>query len=538
MTQSTIAASYDAIPYPNLGYSHTHPDHLATLATLLGLNPAPAEKCRVLELGTATGWNIIPFAYMFPESQFVGIDISPVQIREGQTAIQALDLKNIRLEARDILEVTPEFGEFDYIIAHGVYSWVPPAVRDALMRVCKHNLAPNGVAYISYNTFPGSYMTRMVREMMLYHTREATTTFEKAEGARDFMAFVREHNTIPNSGFAAYLNTYSDMLQQRLEHATARSNSVLLHDELAEINDASYFHEFASHAAQHGLQYLVEAEFPTVMVQNLKDPVIETIHEFATDIIETEQYLDFLRNRNFRKTLLCHAEIELDRTIKLERVTTFRVSSMAHPVGDEPDIAGGTAEKFAASDNATFTTDHPLSKAAFFYLTEVSPQSVPFKSLFIAARNILSEFEPQPDDATSINREAQILAANLLQAYSYSTNLITFSITTPRYVTELSEQPTISPVARYLAESSLLVPNMRHERVELDAISHFLLTRLDGTKNRVDLMNALLDLFGQGTFSFQIHNETVTDPDKIKEILERQLDLAMMWFAHAALLVA
>ena len=163
MTQSTIAASYDAIPYPNLGYSHTHPDHLATLATLLGLDPASPEKCRVLELGTASGWNIIPFAHAFPESQFVGIDISPIQIQEGQAAIQALGLQNIRLEARDILEITPELGEFDYIIAHGVYSWVPPEVRDALMRVCKQNLAPNGVVYISYNTYPGSYMTRMVR---------------------------------------------------------------------------------------------------------------------------------------------------------------------------------------------------------------------------------------------------------------------------------------------------------------------------------------------------------------------------------------
>ncbi|GIK64994.1 MAG: hypothetical protein BroJett018_27880 [Chloroflexota bacterium] len=538
MNQSTIAASYDAIPYPNLGYSHTHPDHLATLATLLGLNPASPEKCRVLELGTASGWNIIPFAYAFPESEFVGIDISPVQIQEGQAAIQALGLQNIRLEACDILEITSELGGFDYIIAHGVYSWVTSDVRDALMRVCKQNLAPNGVVYISYNTYPGSYMTRMVREMMLYHTRNAATPFEKAEGARDFMAFLRENNTIPESGFAAFLNTYSDMLQQRLEHATSRSNSVILHDELAEINDALYFHEFASHAAQHGLQYLVEAEFPTVMVSNLKDPVIDAIKEFAGDIIETEQYLDFLRNRNFRKTLLCHAEIELERTIKLERVTTFRVSSMARPLGDELDIASVSPEKFGASDNATFTTDHPLSKAAFFYLSEVSPQSIPFRSLFIAARNILSEFEPQPEDAASINREAQILAANLLQAYSYSTNLITFSLTAPRYTTELSEYPTVSPVARYLARSSLLVPNIRHERVELDAISHFLLLKLDGTNNRVDLMNALLDLFGKGSFAFQINNETVTDADKIKEILETQLNLTMEWFTHAALLVS
>jgi methyltransferase-like protein/SAM-dependent methyltransferase len=535
---NNIPTSYDDVPYPNLGYSHTHPDHLATLATLLGVNPAPPEKCRVLELGCAGGWNLIPFAYTLPESQFVGIDLSTKQIEEGQAAIAALELKNIQLQALDILQFPAELGEFDYIIAHGVYSWVPPQVRDKLMAVCKKHLSPNGVAYISYNTYPGSYMTRMVREMMLYHSRNLTIPQERAEYARDFMGFLRENNTIPDSGFAAFLNTYSDLLQQRLEHATSRSNSVLLHDELAEINDAIYFHEFAAHAAQHGLQYLVESEFPTVIINNFKDPVIENLKNFAGDIIETEQYLDFLRNRNFRKTLLCHAGVEVERTVKLERVTTLRVSSIARPVSEELDIFSVSPEKFAASDGAAFTTDHPLSKAAFFYLSEISPQPVPFKNLFLAARNILVEFEPQPDDAASINRDAQVLAANLLQAYSYSTNLITFSTIAPRYITELSDKPTVSPIARYLARTSLLVPNLRHERVELDAISHFLLLQLDGTKNREDLMNALLDLFAKGSFGFHINNEPVTDPEKVREILEQQLELTMEWFTRAALLIA
>jgi methyltransferase-like protein len=116
--------------------------------------------------------------------------------------------------------------------------------------------------------------------------------------------------------------------------------------------------------------------------------------------------------------------------------------------------------------------------------------------------------------------------------------LITFSTIAPRYITELSDKPTVSPIARYLARTSLLVPNLRHERVELDAISHFLLLQMDGTKNREDLMNDLLDLFAKGSFGFHINNEPVTDPEKVREILEQQLELTMEWFTRAALLIA
>src|SRR6185503_10934875 len=164
--------SYDALPYPLLAHAQTHPAWLATLAVVHGLRPAPVEHCRVLEIGCASGSNLIPFACEMDGSEFVGIDLSSRQVAEGQEFIRALGLRNIRLQAQDLLDFD-DAGTFDYIIAHGLYSWVPQTVRDRLMDICRRHLAPQGVAFISFNAYPGWQGLNMVRDLMLYRTRQA-----------------------------------------------------------------------------------------------------------------------------------------------------------------------------------------------------------------------------------------------------------------------------------------------------------------------------------------------------------------------------
>src|SRR6516165_7913322 len=150
--------SYDEIPYSNNAFYHTHPDCLATVATLFGMKPAPVQACRVLELGCGRGGNLIPMATSLPTSRFVGIDLSARQIAGGQEAVESLGLTNVELKQLSILDVDSDFGRFDYIICHGVYSWVPAAVQEKILEICAQNLAPSGIAYISYNCYPGWHL--------------------------------------------------------------------------------------------------------------------------------------------------------------------------------------------------------------------------------------------------------------------------------------------------------------------------------------------------------------------------------------------
>jgi len=139
--------SYDELPYGDQAFYYTHPDWLATIATLFGMQPAAVDRCRVLELGCGSGGNLLPMAESLPESRFLGIDLSPRQVSSGQATIQKLGLRNIELKAMSITDVNTEMGQFDYVICHGVYSWVPEPVQDKILAICKENLAPPGLAY-------------------------------------------------------------------------------------------------------------------------------------------------------------------------------------------------------------------------------------------------------------------------------------------------------------------------------------------------------------------------------------------------------
>src|SRR5258706_2966566 len=166
-----LLASYEEVPYESTPIHDAHPDVISTSALLLGLDPPPVPTSRILELGCSTGGNLITVALSFPNATFVGIDLSPKQISRGQAIIEKLGVQNVSLHAKSILDINPDFGQFDTIICHGVFSWVPEEVRKKILSICCKNLSPAGLAYISYNTYPGWHIRGMVRVLLNYHVR-------------------------------------------------------------------------------------------------------------------------------------------------------------------------------------------------------------------------------------------------------------------------------------------------------------------------------------------------------------------------------
>ena len=147
---SGIAQHYDDVPYTSKPFPQSQPPRLAALAKLFGLTPPDVAHARVLELGCASGGNLIPLAAAFPDAEFLGLDLSPKQIADGTARIARSGLTNIRLIQQSIADVTRGLGQFDYIICHGVYSWVPADVRDSILRVTHDNLSENGVALANF----------------------------------------------------------------------------------------------------------------------------------------------------------------------------------------------------------------------------------------------------------------------------------------------------------------------------------------------------------------------------------------------------
>ena len=537
---------YDEVPYPSLSHSQSHPDTLATLARLLGLHPAPLERCRVFEIGCASGGNLIPMAQGLPGSTFVGIDLSGRQVAEGQAAIAALGLNNITLRQLDILGVTADFGEFDYIVAHGIYSWVPPHVQEKLLDICRQNLAPHGVAYVSYNTYPGWHVFGMIREMMLYHTRGIADARERAAQARGLLDFLAESVPASDNNRGSLTHAYSGFLKRELERLGPKADAFMLHDELEEVNDPVYLHQFVERAARHGLQYVAEVEFRSVLPSHFQPEVSETLFKMARDSVEMEQYMDFLRNRSFRQSLLCHRDVQINRVIAPERLMGFHVAARAVPLSDQPDLQGVSVEKFKGQDGATLSIDHPVSKAAMLHLAEIWPRSVTFDALLTAARDRLNgagtgkerEREKEREGEGEAASDDQVLAANLLKAYVYSENLVELHVYAPPFTLQVSERPVASPWARWQARDWNKVTNLRHERVDLDSLSRFLLARLDGAHDCDDLLQALLaGPVASGDVVAQQDGEAVNDPDLARQVLAGEVQRSLRWLARAALLV-
>jgi SAM-dependent methyltransferase len=476
---SALAASYDALPYASLPFAQSHPDRLATLASLFGAIPAPVEHCRVLELGCASGGNLVPMAASLPHSQFVGIDFSGVNIARGAGDVAALGLPNVKLIQADIRSFDAGDERFDYIIAHGVLSWVPRDVQERLFAICSEWLAPQGVAYISYNTLPGWQTRGAIRDAMLYQARRFDDPATRVKQARAVLDFLAESLQDDASGYGAMLRGEASRLRQQPDF-------YIYHDHLEEVNDALYFHQFVERAAAHGLRYLGEADFKRMLLHDLAPGVATMLSRIAPDLLQREQFLDFLRNQTFRQTLLMHEATTLTRTISPDRIYSLHIATRAAPSRPAPDIASSTAEEFRMPDGSALKSQRPLTKAAMMVLIDHSPLAIGFDALHAMVAARLGMATPPAAGRAE-------LASDLLQ--SFAAGVVEIHATASPFVVDPGDTPRGSAVARLQATRGTQVTNLCHEWIALDEPARRLLGLLDGRTSR----SALAALAWPGT---------------------------------------
>lgn len=462
--------TYDAIAYPGQPLPQAHPDLLATIATLHGLSPAPPSSCRTLELGCGDGANLVPLAYLYPGGRFLGIDLAPSPIERGRAVIAELGLGNVELRCGDIMDLAADLGTFDYIIAHGLYSWVPAPVRDRILAIARDHLAPHGVAYVSYNAYPGAHVRQMLRGMLRFHTRSMTEPRRRIDQARALARFLADGQTAAGP--------YGELLREETRRAAAPEGEALLfHDDLAEVNHPVWFHEFAGHAAAFGLRFLAEAHYFESSDRHLPPTIRDALAGLGReDVVLREQYLDFLKCRRFRQSLLVHQEAPAQREPNPAKVSALAVASAARPE-TAPD---GATLTFRTPSGAAIAFDLPLAKAALLHLTDSSPEAMPFPELLAATSARLGT-----------DADAAMLAAVLLE--SFAVGVVELFTEPLRFAVRAGERPEVSAVARQqLRAGQKTLTNLRHAPVTADhPLTRQLLALMDGTRDRTMLLDEL-----------------------------------------------
>lgn len=358
--------SYDEAPYESYSYRDTHPDHLYVVGKLFGLNPPDFRKARVLELGCAAGGNLIPYALSFPQSQCVGIDLSGEEIGEGNRIRLAVDAKNVELLQKNIMDIGADFGTFDYIIAHGVFSWVPEDVRGKILNLCRDNLSENGLVMLSYNAYPGWHAINALRDMMRYHTRAVTDPLEKVRRARSFLAFIGQN--APKDQDA-----YKLLIEKEVKTLSQTHRNYLYHDHLAEVNQPFYLHEFADLLAKQGLQYIGDTSLPSMYLNNMGATAQEQFSKLKGQL-QQEQYIDFILNRRFRMSVIAHADARPDWSVDSDSIFDFHLTANVAPVGDNPGPHRDVSFK-KIDGPRHFETKNPVATAFFLALCESGRQS-------------------------------------------------------------------------------------------------------------------------------------------------------------------
>lgn len=467
------APTYDELPYTGLAYWFSHPDHLGLFGALHGIDTARSTRCRVLEVGCGDGGNILSLASLLPGSTFVGLDLSEVHIRQGQQLAAEAGLTNVTLHHADLTKFEVEPGSFDFVIAHGLYSWVPEFARDGLLALIRRALTPTGVAVVSYNTLPGQALFEPVRGLMRFHTAPLA----------DANAKVRQARAIASAWCNHFIENDSDgrgEIVKRISGVVERLSPMMVrHDYLSEFEHPIWFTDFIAHAERHGLTYLDNA-LPSAQRPELMEPAAREMLAQLQDRVRAQQYFDHFDNTRFRVTLL--ARMDAPRTAPLslsELALEDRLNVDADPATVNPtprvvlDTAAGEVE---VGDMAT--------RISLAYIFEQVPRPVPMRELRDAVMARLRVYDPDsesmftPDEA---GREHLLAHLEAVLSELWRRDVVHRWRDPPAHFARRPDHPETGRLQRVQAKRGASISSLYHRHAELDESDRTLLAALDGT---------------------------------------------------------
>jgi SAM-dependent methyltransferase len=468
---------YDLLPYTEHAYAESSPDHLRVVAALAGFTPAmelPALAPRVLELGCGRGGNLLPLAAAWPDATFVGVDRSPSQIRDATRVAEAAELRNVTFVTADFAE--SDLGAvtsppFDFVLCHGVYSWVPPASRAALLARIRAALAERGLAYVSFNTLPGWYRRFAARDFLRFAAGGAG--MGGAGGPRKALAWLTDV-------VSPELGAYRDDLRAVLDRLSRTEAAYLTHEYLADVHHPVYAATFVEEAAEAGLRYVADALPGEAALETLPDAV--QARAKSLDVGRALTLVDFARDTAFRRAVLARADTAARADFRPHAsvashavaILGLRVASRLRPLGD-----AGLSDVESFEGGGVTVQLSGVTRRALRALATARPRSIPCREL-----------------ADAVSTAPETLARALAELWVTCPGLDLHE-REPELVTTVSPHPRASAVARWHAIEGGPVTNVWHQEVALaEPVVRFILGRLDGKATVDDVVRSVCEREG------------------------------------------
>jgi len=282
-------------------YKELTPKFLNMCAVAANVEPIDETKSfKYLELGCGHGLSLLVNAAIYPNATFYGVDYNPEHIAHARAIAKEANLTNIYFYENSFQEIvdTPEFlPEFEYIVFHGIYTWVNDENRDNLVKICKRHLLSGGMVYNSYNTKPGWLTTEPIQQLILRLSNEHIgNSIEKIE------KIINQLEDLKNIDMG-YFKTFVSDIDFRLNKMNTESKNYTVHEYMHEKWKAFYFPEVCEDMEKAKLNFLCvadisEAYLNDVLPENLSKKILD-----LKDYKNIELIKDLSFNRAFRRDL-------------------------------------------------------------------------------------------------------------------------------------------------------------------------------------------------------------------------------------------
>lgn len=478
-----MSVTYDRMPYQSRAVQLSHPEGLAVQARLAGYPAVDPRRARILEIGCAEGGNLVPIAYPLQDAELVGIDQSAVHIERAQIARDKLGLDNLRFVHADVRELPDDLGTFDYILCHGVLSWVDEDAEVAIFQAFRDHLTDHGLAYVSYNCEPGWAMRGQLRKVLMARTQGFDDPAEQLRHVRGLLQLMA------NTPFTEM--PYGAYMAEEAADALGHRDEYLVHEYLSPANRAFRYGQIVGRASENGLRFL--AELCPVGHRGIEDRVHEVVAGITEDPVEREELADVLFGRGFRASLFTREAVRPgdadEAAAALCREAWF--VGLLNPKSKRPSLEPGDAEPFEAPEGIEISVSHPILKAALMEITRAYPRGVTLAELEARVTALLTLRRVHPVGWLPSDEERESLRGDLLRLVHL--RHLSLRLIQPDVAVAAGATPRASTLTRFEARNGAYVTDSFHYSIYLDDAARYLIALLDGTLDRDTLAAKLLE---------------------------------------------